>query len=221
MVKRCFSSRLCLSPTPSTRSACFPPPTYSTGHPGRPPGTSSLAPRRINSTRPSVGGRSQHSSLFSRAFLRTPCQQSQKVYGIRLCPISGCVSKKKSSRHYLQIQTTTCSGWEPKEATSNFVVGERRANRRSSKPVPTHGPRDRRAFLARPGWRRPHTGPPPREAAAAWAGRARPPARARQARGAGARTGRAARGAGERSLRDRGCAVGREPGKGRRVVEPE
>lgn len=78
----------------------------------------------------------------------------------------------------------------------------------------THGAGGRRAFPARPGWRRPHTGPPPREAAAAGAGRARPPARAGQARGAGARKGRAARGAGERSLRDRGCAVGREPGKG-------
>lgn len=63
-----LSSRLCLSPTPSTRSGCFPPPTYSTGHPGRPPGPSSLAPRQVNSTGPSVGGRSLHSSLFFRGF---------------------------------------------------------------------------------------------------------------------------------------------------------
>lgn len=69
----------------------------------------------------------------------------------------------------------------------------------------THGAGGRRAFLARPGWRRPHTGPPPREAAAAGAGRARPPARAGQARGAGARKGRAARGAGERCARGRGA----------------
>lgn len=102
-----LSSRLCLSPTPSTRSGCFPPPTYSTGHPGRPPGPSSLAPRQVNSTGPSVGGRSLHSSLFSGAFLRTLCQQYQKVCGIRLCPICGCVLKKKfetlpaNSNYYL------------------------------------------------------------------------------------------------------------------------
>ena len=68
IVKHCFSSRLCLSPTPSTRSGCFPPPTSAKGLPGRPPGPSSLAPRQVNSTGPSVGGRSLHSSLFFRGF---------------------------------------------------------------------------------------------------------------------------------------------------------
>ena len=97
--QRCFSSRLCLSPTPSTRSACFPPPTYSTCHPGRPPGPSSLAPRQINSPRPSVGGRSQHSSLFSRAFLRTPCGNPRKstVFGCVLFLVASQIKKVRDT----------------------------------------------------------------------------------------------------------------------------